>query len=93
MRRVTGENTLPRQNQCRTAVRLAATIRASTITVVVSENFRSVFINFSPFYAHTKSELAHFYTVQDKNLLRIQRMDVFALSLFIKIGQNSTLNL
>jgi hypothetical protein len=88
-----GRELSPRVNQCNTAVRPAATISASTITVVVSENLRSVLINFSPFNHLTKSELAHFYTVYVKNLPGFKLISTFALPLFIKIGQNSTLNL
>ena len=91
--RETRERTLPRLNQCRAAVRPAATIKASTITVVVSENLRSALINLSPFNHPTKSELAHFYTVYPKNLPGFRLITVFALPLFIKIRQNSTLNL
>jgi hypothetical protein len=89
----TREKALPRLNQCRIAVKLAATIKPSTIIVVVNENLRSVFINSSPFNPHMKSELAHFYTVLLKNLPGFRLITVFALPLFIKIGQNSTLNL
>jgi hypothetical protein len=84
---------LPRLNQCSAAVRPAATIRARTIIVVVSENLRSVLINFSPFNLPTNSELAHFYTVYPKNLPGFRLITVFALPLFIKMRQNSTLNL
>lgn len=40
-----------------------------------------------------KSELAHFYTIYVKNLPGFKRITTLALPLFIKIGQNSTLNL
>jgi len=83
----------PRVNQCSAAVRPPATINARTIKVVTSENFRSELINFSPFNHPTKSELAHFYTVYVKNLPGFKLISTFALPLFIKIGQNSTLNL
>ncbi|PNL56033.1 hypothetical protein DP202_10100 [Enterobacter cloacae] len=68
-------------------------MRASTTTVVNSENFRSELINFSPFNPPTKSELAHFCTDYVKNLPGFILITTLPLPLFIKIGQNSTLNL
>src|SRR5690606_33104369 len=88
-----GRRFSPLLNQCSAAVKPPATIRARTTMVVNSENFRSVLINFSPFIHPTKSELAHFYTVQVKNLPGFKRISTLPLPLFIKIGQNSTLNL
>jgi len=61
--------------------------------VVISENLRSVLINFSPFNHPMKSEPAHFYTVQGKNLAGFRLISFFALPLLAKIRQNSTLNL
>ncbi|KXB42760.1 hypothetical protein HMPREF0208_02982 [Citrobacter koseri] len=63
-----GECSPSEVNQFSAAVRPPATIRPSTIMVVTNENFRSVLIKFSPFYSHTKSDIAHFYTLECKNL-------------------------
>ncbi|RAY78300.1 hypothetical protein DP179_05850 [Enterobacter roggenkampii] len=68
-------------------------MRASTTTVVNSENFRSELINFSPFNPPTKSESAHFCIIYVKNLPGFRLINTLPLPLFIKIGQNSTLNL
>ncbi|AMO49247.1 Hypothetical protein AKI40_2860 [Enterobacter sp. FY-07] len=81
------------QNQCSAAVRAPKTIRPSTMTVVNSEYFRSVLINFLRFNFHTKSEIAHFCTNKRKNLAGISVSDVLSLPLLLKIRQNSTLNL
>ena len=88
-----GRGLSPRVNQCSAATRPLATIRLRTIMVVISENLRSVLINFSPFNHPMKSEPAHFYTVQGKNLAGFRLISFFALPLLAKIRQNSTLNL
>lgn len=62
------EKDLPLITQFSAAVSAPETIRPSTITVVKSENLRSVLINFSPFNPHKKSEPDHSYTVDRKNL-------------------------
>ncbi|AST79801.1 hypothetical protein CI104_12360 [Citrobacter farmeri] len=64
------------------AVRPPATIKARTINVVTNENFRSVLINFSPFYSHTKSDIAHFCTLECKNLPRFRVICAFNTSPF-----------
>ncbi|CBG88175.1 hypothetical protein ROD_14121 [Citrobacter rodentium ICC168] len=69
-------------NQCSAAVKPPATIRARTINVVINENFRSVLIKFSPFYTHTKSDIAHFCTLDGKNLPCFRVISVFNTSPF-----------
>ena len=86
-----GEGSL-RVNQCSAAVRPAATIRASTTTVVNSENFRSELINFSPFNPPRKVSLLILHNLRQKSS-RFRLINTLPLPLFIKIGQNSTLNL
>jgi len=87
------EKALPALDQLKAAVIAPATMRLSTITVVNSEYFRLLSIIFSPSLTPTKSEIVHFYTVKRKNLLCFRLITIFRLPLFIKISQNSTLNL
>ena len=77
------ERILPRgKNQCRAAVRPPATIKARTIKVVIKEYFRSLLIKFSPFYSHTKSDVAHFCIHLAKNLPPFSVITVFSTSPF-----------
>jgi hypothetical protein len=83
-REVRGSRNSPEGDQCSAAVRPPATIKARTINVVTNENFRSVLINFSPFYSHTKSDIEHFYTLECKNLPRFRVICAFNTSPFRK---------
>jgi hypothetical protein len=71
-------------HQCSAAVKPLATIKPRTIMVVTNENFRSVLIKFSPFYSHTKSDIAHFCTLEGKNLSRFILINAFNSSPFRK---------
>ncbi|CCC30342.1 hypothetical protein SBG_1254 [Salmonella bongori NCTC 12419] len=82
MRGRRGAPSKEKENQCRAAVNPPATIKPNAIIVVINENFRSVLIKFSPFYSHTKSDIAHFCTFTHKNLSRFILITVFNASPF-----------